>query len=106
MPRDRTLSAAQQARWAGDGYLLLKGVLTKATIAALIREIDRLHRQEVRRKRDEAARPGMDRRNILPDSQVFIDLIDHPATFGPVLDLMGPYIQLSMAEGRRASAQS
>ena len=98
MPRARTLSPAQQARWASDGYLLLKGVLAKTTVAALIREIDRLHRREVRRSPDATVRPGMDRRNILPDSQAFIDLIDHPATFGPAIDLMGPYIQLSMAE--------
>ena len=98
MSRDRALSPAQQRGWASDGYLLLKEVLPKTTIAALIREIDRLHRREIRRNRDPNTRPGMDRRNILPDSQVFIDLIDHPATFGPVIELMGPYIQLSMAE--------
>ena len=40
----------------------------------------------------------MDRRNILPDSQEFIDLIDHSSIFEPVVELMGPYIQLSMAE--------
>ena len=40
----------------------------------------------------------MDRRNILPDSQEFIDLIDHAPILEPVVELMGPYIQLSMAE--------
>ena len=72
MSRTCTLSPAQKHRWASDGYLLLKGVLPKATIAALIREIDRLHRREARRDPDPNTRPGMDRRNILPDSQVFI----------------------------------
>ena len=40
----------------------------------------------------------MDYRNILPESKVFIELIDHPATFGMVVEIMGAYIQLSMAE--------
>ena len=61
MPRARTLSPAQQSRWASDGYLLLKGVLAKTAIAMLIREINRLHRREVRRNRDATVRPGMDR---------------------------------------------
>jgi len=30
---------------------------------------------------------------------MFIELMDHPATFDLVLDLMGPYILLSMAQG-------
>ena len=98
MARDHTLSDAQQRQWAIDGYLLLKGVLPQTTVTRLIRQVDRLHRKEIRRNPDAKARQGMDRRNILPDSQEFIDLIDPPATFGPVVDLMGPYIQLSMAE--------
>ena len=40
----------------------------------------------------------MDYRNILPESKVFMELIDHPATFGVVVEIMGAYIQLSMAE--------
>lgn len=40
----------------------------------------------------------MDVRHILGQSDQFIRLIDHPATSGGVLQLMGPCIQLSMAQ--------
>ena len=40
----------------------------------------------------------MDRRDLLPYHQAFIDLINHPAVFDLILDLMGPYIQFSMSQ--------
>ena len=40
----------------------------------------------------------MDRRDLLPYHQAFIDLIDRPAIFDLILDLMGPYIQFSMSQ--------
>ena len=40
----------------------------------------------------------MSRRNIYAESDVFIDLIDHPGTFGLVLDLMGSYIGCSVGQ--------
>ena len=98
MVRDRILNDTRQRQWVSDGYLLLQGVLPQTTVTRLIRQVDRLHRTEIRGTPDAKVRPGMDRRNILPDGQEFIDLIDQPAIFGLVVDLMGSYIQLSMAE--------
>ena len=91
-----TLTEAQQEQWAIDGYLVLKNVLSKKEVQTLIREIDRLYRKHVTRNANPAS--GMDRRNLLPDSDVFIQLMDHPGLFDLILHLMGPYIQLSMAE--------
>ena len=104
MARDHTLSDTQQRQWAIDGYLLLKGVLPQATVTRLIRQVDRLHRKEIRRNPDAKARQGMDRRNILPDSQEFIDLIDPPATFGPVVDRDGTLYPAQHGGSRRAPA--
>lgn len=39
----------------------------------------------------------MDALGVLHEGQVFIDLIDHPAMFGVVLDILGPYIQFGLA---------
>jgi ectoine hydroxylase-related dioxygenase (phytanoyl-CoA dioxygenase family) len=89
------LTTEQQSAWTSDGYLVLKGVLSPNRVRTLKREIDRLHR---RVSRHSDGKKGMDVRNILPESQVFIDLIDPKETFGLVLDLVGPYIQLSMAQ--------
>lgn len=88
----RVLTKEQEQQWAIDGYLLLKNVLSKSEVKTLIKEIDRLYRKHASNSK------GMDRRNLLPDSKVFIHLMDHPAIFDLVLDLMGPYLQVSMAE--------
>ena len=95
----RVLTEEQQRQWAIDGYLVLKNVLSRDETKLFTREIDRLHRKHVLRNPEVDSMKGLDRRNLLPDSDVFIDLMDHPAIFDLVLDLMGPYIQLSMAEG-------
>lgn len=92
------LTGEQKQQWAIDGYILLKGVLSSAESGELRREVDRLHRRFVLNKADADPKSGLDRRNILPDSDAFIHLMDHPAVFDVVLELMGPYIQLSMAE--------
>ena len=41
---------------------------------------------------------GLNKLNIIEDSDIFIELIDHPATFPIVLELLGPFIQLSMSQ--------
>ena len=40
----------------------------------------------------------MDRRNVMEDADAFVELMDHPGILGVVVDLLGPYIQLSMSE--------
>ena len=97
MPNHK-LTQSERDRWAIDGYLLMKGVVTKTVVKRLSSELDRLHRKHVVRNPEVPNSSGLDRRNILPDSPVFLELIDHPGTFQTVLDLMGPNIQLSMAE--------
>lgn len=64
-------------------------------MAYLVRQVDRLYRNHVSRN---PADKTMHRWNLLPDSTIFIDLIDHEAILEPLVELMGPYIQLSMAE--------
>lgn len=90
------MSEQQQSRLAIDGYLVLPGMLSKAKLKRIVREVDRLHRKY--RSPDAKPRSGLDRRDILADSPVFIDLIDYPKVFDIIVDLMGSYIQLSMAE--------
>ena len=96
MENRRKLSADQQNRLTIDGYLVLPGMLTKAKIAQIVREVDRLQRKY--RSPDAKPGTGMDRRGILADSPVFMDLIDYPKAFDIIVELMGTYIQLSMAE--------
>ena len=92
------LTDEQRRQWAIDGYLVLKGVLSRPEIDRMIREIDRLHRKHILQNKEADPKKGLDRRNVMEDSDAFVGLMDHPATFGVTLDLMGPYIQLSMSE--------
>lgn len=94
----RTLTEEQKRQWSTDGYLVLKGVLSKTEVKQLAGEVDRIYRKHARQNPDANLRNGLSRRNVLPESDAFIHLIDHPATFDLVLNLLGPYIQLSMAE--------
>ncbi len=94
----RKLTEEQKRQWATDGYLVLKGALSKPKVKRLIREADRIYRKHARQNPDANLKNGISRRNVLPESDAFIDLIDPPDIFDLVLDLLGPYIQLSMAE--------
>lgn len=92
------LTPEQRDAWTRDGYLILKGALSKGEVAALRKQVDRIHRLEKGTNTKKANARALDRRNILPYHDGFVDLIDHAAVFPVVLDLMGPYIQLSMAQ--------
>ena len=91
------LNEQQQGQWANDGYLLLKGLLSPLEVKRFAREVDRLYRQHVPRD-DRASGKGMDIYFAIEDSEVLMELIDYPPIFDIALELMGPYIQLSMAE--------
>lgn len=90
----RVLTSEQQSQWAIDGYLVLKNVLTPSEVKILTGELDRLYRSQSPADQ----KKGLNRRDLLSESDAFIQLIDHPAVFDLFLDLMGPYIQLSMAQ--------
>ncbi|MEQ9641242.1 MAG: phytanoyl-CoA dioxygenase family protein [Alphaproteobacteria bacterium] len=110
---NRVLNEEQREQWAVDGYLHLEAALSPAEVAFFSDEIDRVRMlpgyepapgKLPRGHYDwvEHANPDleafMDRRDLLPYHQAFIDLIDRPAVFDLILDLMGPYIQFSMSQ--------
>jgi hypothetical protein len=108
----RTLTEAQHEQWAVDGYLQLEGALSPAEVAFFSDLLDNTVRTQpgyepapaIQRGHYEWKLPDqnkdafMDRRDLLPYHQAFIDLIDKPAIFDLILDLMGPYIQFSMSQ--------
>ena len=89
MPR-KTLSPEQRRQWATDGYLLLNGILGKKELAQFGRVVDRLYRRHARPGKKTNLKKSLDRRNVLGDDDLFIELMDHPATFDLVLDILGP----------------
>ena len=96
--KQRRLTEEQRQQLAIDGYLVLKQVLSRSDIDRLTGEVNRLYRNHLRQHSDEKSQKGMDRRNVMEDSDVFVELIDFPSTFHLMLDLLGPNIQLSMSE--------
>jgi ectoine hydroxylase-related dioxygenase (phytanoyl-CoA dioxygenase family) len=99
MSHTHALTDEQKEKWKIDGYLHLPNILQKNDVKTLRTHLDQLHRKHVLNNPEANKGRGLDRRNLLPDNDVFIHLIDRASIFDIVLDLMGPYIQLSMAQG-------
>ncbi len=111
----RTLNEGQRRQWATDGYLKLEGALGADEVAFFADELDRIRQlpgyEPVRRPElpighydwlphaDSLDPEGfMDRRDLLPYGQAFVDLVDRPNVFDLVVDIMGPNILLSMTQ--------
>lgn len=96
------LAADEQAQFHEQGYLLLKSVVPCDEVASLLAEVARL----VRAAQDKGSTFHEDYYHegsfklirILSLTDAFDYLIDHPAYFGKVVGLMGPYIQMMSSE--------
>ena len=110
-----TLTSEQREHWETEGYLVLRQVLGPSEVALFSTEIDRLRRvpgfEPVRDKdlpighygwlphADSLEKHGwMDRRDLLPYGKHFVDLMDRPYVFDLIVDIMGPYLCLSMTQ--------
>jgi hypothetical protein len=93
----RVLSDEQKHRWKEDGFLLLPGLLPPEEVRDLTAAVDGMWEAHLRQP-EVKPKAGMDRRNVMEEDDRFVALMDHPVTFPLVLELIGPYIQLSMSE--------
>ena len=96
--RARRFTDKQKSQWAIDGYVVLEGLLNPTEVGELTRHVDKLFEDHLAQSPDADSKAGMDHRDALEVCEPLIDMIDHPRVFDIVLDLLGPYIQLSMAE--------
>lgn len=108
----RKLNERQRNDWAINGFLHLEQALAPDEVAFFCDQIDGMrmkpgwepadlplgHYGWVERNPDPDPDAFMDRRDILPYHDAFIDLIDRPNVFDPIVDIMGPYILLSMTQ--------
>lgn len=111
----QTLTAEQREQWETDGYLVIRGALPADEVAFFNEEIDRIRTvpgyEPIRGEKVPIGHYGwlphaasldnsefMDRRDLLPYGKHFVDLIDRPNIFDLVVDIMGPYITLSMSQ--------
>ena len=95
--QESVLTDKQKKQWKEDGYLVLKGILSPEEIENLTAVVDKMYEEHLQQP-DVKPEAGLDKRNVMEDHDIFVDLMDHPATFPIVLELMSPYIHLSMSE--------
>ena len=90
----RRLTDNMRRDWVEKGYILLKGALTRDQVAGYLSATDEVV-AKYRETHPEACE--QDALNIIQTverSPNFDSLIDHPSTFGVIVDLMGPYLQI------------
>lgn len=109
------LSDEQRRRWRTEGYLHLEQVLDQDQVEFFCNEMDRIravpgyepdhnpelpigHYKWLEHAEDLDLDGFMDRRDLLPYDQAFIDLIDAAPVFDYIVDIMGPNILLSMTQ--------
>jgi phytanoyl-CoA dioxygenase PhyH len=113
------LTSEQRTQWCEDGYLVLRGAIPAVDVAAWREAARRLHERFLRGSIPNLSQdketatvypphwahidPQMDSRTvgfrrwrIIEDDSAFLSTLDHPGFFDHVLDLMGPYIQVSL----------
>ena len=95
--QESVLTDKQKKQWKEDGYLVLKGILSPEEIENLTAVVDKMYEEHLQQP-DVKPEAGLDKRNVMEDHDIFVDLMDHPATFPIALELMSPYIHLSMSE--------
>jgi ectoine hydroxylase-related dioxygenase (phytanoyl-CoA dioxygenase family) len=104
---DRLLTSDERAAWDNNGYLHLRDVVNADEVAgvrAALAEVQKDFTADVlsEDRAQHLARPGNDRDlnvvGLLRWTAAADALIDHRGTFGRVLGLMGPFIQVAGTE--------
>ena len=109
----QTLTATQRNLWAIDGYLHIPQALSSEEVQFFSNELDRVralpgweplqaplgHYGWLSHALDLDNAGFMDRRDLLPYHDAFLQLIDRPNVFDLMLDIMGPNILFSMSQG-------
>ena len=110
-----TLTPAQRRAWQVDGYIQVEGALSADEVAFFNDQLDSIRQQPgwepmtgpdapighyewLQSARDTRPEGFMDRRDLLPYHDAFIELIDRPGVFDLVVDIMGPYLAFSMSQ--------
>ena len=93
------LTDVQQKVWQTEGYLIIKNVLSPAEIETLLAAVDSAIETYIQET------PGLQGNNrfgkgaytiirAIERTDALDPLTDHPRTFGTILSLMGPYLQI------------
>src|SRR5688572_15562199 len=92
-PEPARLTDEQRRQFERDGFLHLPGALPPALVERLLAVVDRLYEQGLAEK-GLSKTNHWEMRNCLPADDLFLELVDWPATFPLVVDLMNWNIHL------------
>jgi hypothetical protein len=90
----RRLTDEMRRHWREEGYILLKGALTKDQAATYLSAADSVIERYRNHNPDVRDQKAFTIIQTVEQSPAFDSLIDHPGTFGVILDLIGPYLQV------------
>ena len=107
-----TLTDQQRSDWAINGFIRLEQALNPEEVRFFSDQIDDMrpkpgwepsdlpvgHYGWVEKNNDPDPEAFMDRRDILPYHQAFLDMVDRPNVFDLIVEIMGPHILLSMSQ--------
>ena len=93
------LTDVQRKVWQNDGFLILKNVLSAAEVETLLEAVDTVIETYVQEtpSLQQGNRFGKGAYTIIraiERTDALDPLTDHPHTFGTILSLMGPYLQI------------
>ena len=100
------LTSEQREQFAADGYFVVKQALSSGEVERLAGVVDELFERHFESRVVRYGEEGSEdrhssRANVIEASNGLIPLLDHPATFPLVLDLLGPYITLGLSEATK-----
>ena len=87
------LTEAERRQFEEQGFLIVPGVLPAEKVAPLAEAVDRID-AEWRPKRELKAHQPLNLLDAIGKDDGFLDLLDLPATFMKVVDILGWHIQL------------
>ncbi|MEM7131612.1 MAG: phytanoyl-CoA dioxygenase family protein [Chloroflexota bacterium] len=90
----RRLTDDLRRDWMEKGYIHLKGALTPNQVADYLAATDEVIANYREIHPEARAKDAFNIVQTVEHSLEFDSLIDHPGTFGVIVDLMGPYLQI------------
>ena len=88
------LSKSMRGQWDEQGYLVLKQAIPRDEVASYLAEADRVIETYTRADPERYSSGAYTIVRTLERTSGLDGLMDHPGTFGVILDLMGPYLQI------------
>ncbi len=88
------LTDEQRVQWRDNGYILIKGALSRKQAGDYLAAADEVIERYLAERPKVQEQRAFTIIQTVEESPAFDSLIDHSGTFGIILDLMGPYIQV------------